>query len=122
MNDKLKENLERVAAKTGLASAIDLLLGEARECAYIFNDDGTIQPGDSRIGGVPDLPTNIQWPAAQGVEEDVAASFLAQISLSQVPSLDQTPLPRDGWLWFFLTSWPERGPEVGLHVYHAPAQ
>ena len=125
IGDELRGRLEQVAAENGFEPVIELLVADARECAYVVNDEDPVratQRGASRIGGPPDLPHSLAWPDAIPRDEDPATSgFIAQINLSDVPPIRDLPLPRSGHLWFFLTSWPERGPEVGIAVYHASA-
>jgi hypothetical protein len=50
--------------------------------------------GESRFGGVPDLPPAIAWPVFQGKK----LPLLAQIDLSALP---KSALPSDGWLYAF---------------------
>lgn len=54
----------------------------------------TLQLGESRFGGGPDVPPDFVWPTRDGDP----LTFLAQFDLSQirVPSL-----PEEGWLLFF---------------------
>jgi|SRR5579871_1171022 len=74
---------------------------------------GRIAMGESRIGGVPDVPPGFQWPrwAPPKQRDDkfgqpwkpdrpTAMGFIAQIDLGAVPSLDDA-LPNSGWLYFF---------------------
>ena len=51
----------------------------------------------SKIGGLPDLPQQFEWPAWKGSP----LAFLAQIELGSVPALHSlTDLPRTGMLYF----------------------
>lgn len=50
--------------------------------------------GQSRLGGVPDVPESFVWPTRDGRR----LAFLAQIDLSDLSSAD---LPATGWLLFF---------------------
>jgi uncharacterized protein YwqG len=72
-----------------------------------------IEIGDSRIGGIPDVPPGFEWPRWVPAEErnnkfaepwrpDAPAplGFIAQIDLSALPSIDGT-FPNAGWLYFF---------------------
>lgn len=54
----------------------------------------TIALGQSRFGGTPDLPHDVEWPTREGRP----LTFLAQIDLTQVRASD---LPAAGWLLFF---------------------
>jgi uncharacterized protein YwqG len=53
--------------------------------------------GASRFGFVPDLPTDMPWPAHQGKK----LPFLAQLDLAEFPRWSGSPLPEDGWLYAF---------------------
>lgn len=54
--------------------------------------------GQSRIGGSPDLPPELAWPVHQGKP----LAFLAQLDLAELRrTLPHSPLPPDGYLWFF---------------------
>jgi uncharacterized protein YwqG len=57
-----------------------------------------LQVGQSRLGGVPDLPTGVDWPTnAAG-----PLAFVAQINLAEVaPFAEAADLPRAGQLLFF---------------------
>jgi uncharacterized protein YwqG len=54
--------------------------------------------GASRIGGVPDVPTDFKWLE----RNEVPQSFIAQISLEEIHPYDTYGvLPSRGMLWFF---------------------
>ena len=55
-------------------------------------------PGSSRLGGEPELPDELVWPAARDGKHLV---FIAQLDLSALPRWDGSALPRTGWLWAF---------------------
>lgn len=69
--------------------AIDIELGEAGQKAV----------GESRFGGVPDVPSGWQWPV-NGEGEKFA--FLLQINLAHIPPFEENPLPPRGLLSFFV--------------------
>jgi uncharacterized protein YwqG len=69
--------------------------------------------GDSRIGGVPDVPPAFEWPRwTPSKQRDdkygrpwrpkgpAPLGFIAQIDLKNVPRVDDA-LPESGWLYFF---------------------
>jgi uncharacterized protein YwqG len=57
-----------------------------------------ISIGESRIGGVPDVPPDFRWPE----RHEVPQSFIAQLSLEEVHPYDtHGVLPERGMLWFF---------------------
>lgn len=54
--------------------------------------------GVSRLGGDPDLPPDVEWPRWR----DVPIPFVAQIDLSELPSIaGRELLPESGRLYFF---------------------
>src|SRR5690349_5743275 len=54
--------------------------------------------GVSRVGGMPDLPPQVEWPMWKGKPQ----SFIAQIDLAQASQYDeQKVLPKSGTLYFF---------------------
>jgi uncharacterized protein YwqG/predicted DNA-binding protein (MmcQ/YjbR family) len=54
--------------------------------------------GQSKVGGVPDLPADWEWPLFDGKP----LAFLAQVNLSEIPAgLPVEPLPKSGILYFF---------------------
>jgi hypothetical protein len=57
-----------------------------------------LPPGASRIGGTPDLPPGLDWPTEHGRKY----MFLMQLDLATLPRWPAMPLPKDGWLYFFL--------------------
>lgn len=57
-----------------------------------------LSPGQSKIGGLPDLPIDWDYPHFDGKP----LAFLAQINLAEIPeSISKTPLPSTGILYFF---------------------
>lgn len=59
-----------------------------------------LSTGESRIGGVPDLPGGIEWPRWKGEPQ----SFIAQIRLSSLGELSGLYVPPTGWLLFFYSA------------------
>lgn len=57
------------------------------------------QIGQSRIGGMPDLPASIAWP--QDVRLHKYLCFLLQIDLAELPVFPENPFPRQGMLYLF---------------------
>lgn len=63
---------------------------------------GVGEPGRSRIGGSPDLPPSVPWPArpTPGGSEG-HFDYLLQINLAELPDAGTPPLPDRGMLWLF---------------------
>lgn len=60
-----------------------------------------LEPGEghSRLGGLPDLPADLDWPCGANGKP---LAFLAQIELAALPPIAQEiGLPSVGTLWFF---------------------
>lgn len=61
-------------------------------------DESRLNTGASKLGGHPDLPGGVNWPAWKGLPQ----SFIAQIRLDEVKQYDAGGLlPQTGMLWFF---------------------
>jgi hypothetical protein len=80
------------------AKAIEAVVARAwptaflRACKEEEGEEGDAPLGASRLGGAPDLPPDVQTPAA----------FLGQVNLAEVaPYAPQGVLPADGLLGFF---------------------
>ena len=55
-------------------------------------------PGESRLGGSPDVPEGFAWPTWRGKP----LAFLAQLNLAELRDFfTAAPLPETGWLLFF---------------------
>ncbi|GLH76209.1 hypothetical protein SSBR45G_11170 [Bradyrhizobium sp. SSBR45G] len=54
--------------------------------------------GASRLIAAPDMPDRLAWPSHNGQP----LAFLAQIDLSTLPGGIDWPVPRRGWIYFFL--------------------
>lgn len=84
-----------------LARISDELTGLLRHTINIQTrqaEEAHIPIGSSKIGGSPDLPSTILWPAW----EDEPIPFLAQFNLEDMASYDHGgKLPRSGMLYFF---------------------
>ncbi|HEY0739234.1 MAG TPA: YwqG family protein [Herpetosiphonaceae bacterium] len=79
----------QVAILDTVRPAIFLRLGSAEQG----------QLGQSRIGGVPDLPTSLAWP--ENPRQGGYLAFLLQINLAELPVFSGNPLPRRGMLYLF---------------------
>jgi uncharacterized protein YwqG len=62
------------------------------------DDEAELPPGTSKIGGLPDLPPDIDWPEW----DDQPLPLIAQIRLADIAPHDHTnELPHSGILYFF---------------------
>ncbi|MGI1659462.1 MAG: YwqG family protein [Desulfitobacterium sp.] len=61
-------------------------------------EDEQIQIGESKMGGVPDLPAEVSWPMWRGIP----LAFICQINLNEFRPFDEEKLlPSEGMLYFF---------------------
>src|SRR5205085_499921 len=73
------------------------LVQPAVEIALTPTDDAGIRLGASKMGGLPDLPADVDWPSWH---EPMA--FIGQFNLGETAEHDQDGfLPRKGLLSFF---------------------
>lgn len=93
--------LVEVIREHGLDAHLDAILATARPAIYVrlgTREQGS--PGQSRVGGVPDLPDAIAWPLDP--VRGRARSFILQINLAELPHGPENPLPRGGMLYLFV--------------------
>src|SRR5262249_4296649 len=77
----------------------------------ILASDDELALGATKIGGQPDLPSDMSWPEWRGAP----LNFLAQIQLADIAAYDPDgELPHEGMLSFFFdyTNWGKRGREA----------
>lgn len=95
------KSLEELITEFSLNSHRDALLKTARNSIQLTALPKAIdafRPGESRLGGWPDLPPGIQWP----IWQDKPLGFICQIDLGAVQTLDINHLlPKSGFLYFF---------------------
>ena len=96
-----KTSLQALFATAGLSRLtkyIDLLAQPSIRLHTTPVGTSPLSIGASRIGGMPDLPSGINWPQWKGLPQ----SFIAQINLEDVHQYDSSRLlPPHGMLWFF---------------------
>lgn len=96
-DDMLKELIRKEVAPDLVENVLRLVKPSVR-LRTIAPDESAQQIGVSRIGGLPDLPSGIQWPMV--VNDPLY--FIAQINLVDVHPLDfENRLPKSGLLSFF---------------------
>lgn len=99
-----KASIATAMQQAGLAqltSALDQLILNSIRLSTNPSYETAIQPGQSKLGGLPDLPAGTAWPALNGAPME----FIAQIQLADAHPLDTAGvLPAQGLLSFFYDS------------------
>lgn len=84
-----------------LIPALDTLMLNSIRLGTNPSFERAIQPGQSKLGGMPDLPAGTAWPALKGAPME----FVAQIQLAEAHRFDLAGLlPAQGLLSFFYDS------------------
>jgi len=94
----------------GFAEFEDYVLKYARPSIRVYTeqvaDEDTIAIGQSKIGGRPDLPRNMDWVTASTEAGKVSLHFIAQFDLKDLKPFDEENLlPEWGILYFFAGPW-----------------
>lgn len=93
------EQIKQEMLERGLDGIYEALAPYAKNSVYMELEEGGCSPGESKMGGCPDLPAGTPWPRTQG---GIALSFIAQINFAEVHPFDREgKLPERGMLWFF---------------------
>ena len=97
----MSTNLKQKLIEDGFQEAWNIMETTQRNSILIGHtkvEEQAIALGQSKIGGCPDLPKNIDWFKFN----DRSMAFLAQINLSEVTQYDLAhELPSNGILYFF---------------------
>jgi uncharacterized protein YwqG len=95
-----KKEFMKVVAGSGLSKdskTISALFRNAIEIDATVSG-ANLKPGESKIGGMPDLPKGSKWPDYKGKP----LPFIAQFRMVDVAKYDkETLLPKTGMLYFF---------------------
>jgi uncharacterized protein YwqG/predicted DNA-binding protein (MmcQ/YjbR family) len=96
-----QEALPKVVELVGLEhklEEISRLLKPAIQLVTYPSRDEQLRLGQTKLGGLPDLPSGWEWP----ISNDRHLAFLAQINLGDIPDhIDRLALPSSGILYFF---------------------
>ena len=96
------EQLTMLIHEHGLSEHQDDILTSVRPAIFMKLGQAELgQKGQSRIGGVPDLPKSIPWPKDALLNRYLC--FLLQINLAQLPTFSENPFPKQGILYLFTT-------------------
>lgn len=100
VNNEMK--LRNIVQEHGFEHALDYLKKTVRQGIRLSKQqpEDYAGAGNSRIGGDPDLPADMEWPLDQ---DGMPMTFLAQLRLSEIAVHDESSLlPKDGLLVFFV--------------------
>lgn len=93
-------HLTRLLDEHGLSEHQDAILATVRPALFMqLAEAESGQPGQSRIGGVPDLPASLAWPKDPLLDHYLC--FILQINLAELPKFSDNPLPTSGMLYLF---------------------
>ncbi|WP_369934481.1 DUF1963 domain-containing protein [Xanthomonas tesorieronis] len=108
---QLDEALASDAQWTAYRSGMQALAWHALALATDAPDDYRAR-GNTRFGGLPDLPPDTSYPRHTGADgSDRPMQFIAQLDCTQLAPL-QRYLPRTGVLYFFISDQEELAPRV----------
>lgn len=93
--------IRRTILASRFAGDVDILMSGGQPALRLHAERVSLDDlalGDSRLGGVPDLPPGMSWPC----NADWPLEMIAQINLTDAADCFQLPdLPATGWLVFF---------------------
>ncbi|MBI1279450.1 MAG: DUF1963 domain-containing protein [Anaerolineaceae bacterium] len=96
------EALREQIRSFGLNRLEEKIIQLAQPCIYMIReavDDERLPVGSSKLGGLPDLPANFQWP----YYNDVPLTFIGQFKFSEIAPYDpEGILPNQGILYYFI--------------------
>lgn len=99
LSPESEKKLRALIREANVSAVEDLIIQNAMECATLSTTepDDYSQTGNSRYGGLPDLPVSLSWPQSRFGY----LAFLMQINLADVPPFAGKRLPDSGLLYFF---------------------
>ena len=104
-NNPLLQSVEAIIKKNKLSKfQSDLLaMGKKTVGFNTTNEENYEKTGNTRFGGMPDLPAIIPYPTFKYERKKYNYEFIAQINCEEIAQF-QGYLPRKGMLYFFLSS------------------
>jgi uncharacterized protein YwqG len=98
----LEEKLSDLIISMGLGARRSAIIGALKQSMRLrtrASEDALIMAGESKLGGLPDLPKGMDWPRrASGVP----LGFVGQMNFTEVPDFAGTGLlPKRGIAFFF---------------------
>ncbi|WP_165603800.1 DUF1963 domain-containing protein [Planctopirus hydrillae] len=101
-----------------LEAAADKIREHSSACYSLIADgqDKYKAVGNTRFGGEPDLPANIEWPTVTDQDGIKHCNFICQINFSELPPLTRkSGLPSSGILYLFIRFMGSAAQAVLLH-------
>ncbi len=120
LSPELCARLDAVASSFDLGPDAEEWFKQATACVRLDLGPAEMvhEVGQSRYGGLPDLPADAGWPLSA---EGEGLVFLQQINLATIPPYPGSLLPPDGLLSLFLESDAMAGPGSGPYQVHYTA-
>ena len=98
LNDKVKKQLKKLDWEIDFNIVLGLLKPTISINTKIAKEK--IKIGKSKLGGLPDLPIETDWPSLNGFP----FAFVGQINLEEVKFDIENKLPKKGILYFFFST------------------
>lgn len=111
--------LEGLIRRHELEAGRDAIVAAVRPAIYLrLGEPGQGEPGQSRIGGIPDLPDSLPWPRDPSLGR--LRCFLLQINLAELPAFEGNPLPARGMLYLFADENEDDATQIILYTGDEP--
>lgn len=120
----LREAMVAAGLESALVAELETLAAPALRLQTQAAEEASLQLGQSKLGGRPDLPAAVSWPT----KENEPLAFIGQIALSEAHPYDvQGQMPDAGLLSFFYdakqeTYGTEPADRAGFAVLYTPAE
>ena len=113
--------VDAVIAETGFSAAAAEIRKHCAPCLHVFDAGPAtgLLPGETRLGGRPDLPVGTHWPRS---DKCPRPSFFGQLNLADLAgSVIEGQLPKAGLLSFFADLEAFDQDPIGVHAVYTPA-
>jgi hypothetical protein len=90
------KSIRETLTAIGLGRIANQVESAVKQSALLVATDRS-EDATTRLGGMPNLPSEIEWPRWKGKP----LAFVAQIDLAALPIIENLCLPRNGALFFF---------------------
>lgn len=99
---KQEERIRSLCKDFGLERITQRIINDSKYSIRLIpgSEIGNIVLGNSKMGGIPDLPRGTDWPRSK---DNVPLQFVAQINLEELSLYDrEKKFPASGMLYFFI--------------------